>query len=450
MLMAAALLSVVVHETTDALVICSIVLVSTLLGFTQEHAATRAVEKLLALVVTRSTVLRDGQEVQIASQDVVAGDVVVFSAGAMVPGDCRILVARDLHADEAALTGETFPVEKSAEAAPAEAGLSARRSMLYAGTHIVSGTGQAVVVASGDDTELGQIMRRLDRSPPPSEFERGVERFGIMIAQVTSVLALLILAANLALHRPWLESFLFSLALAVGLVPELLPAIVSVNLSRGARRMAAAHVIVKRLSSIEDFGAIDVLCTDKTGTLTEGRVQLDRSVGPDGQPSQVVWRAAVLNAHFETGLENPIDLALRREADRSALGEVQKLDAVPYDFVRKRLSVLLLEAGESVLLTKGAVTQILSCCSHTVDESGAVRPLSELQAAIDNTFRDLSQAGLRCLGVARKVMTPSSAPPASGAVSVADETGMTFLGFVAFLDPPKAGVAETVAEARPR
>ncbi len=450
MLLGAALLSVVVRETTDALVILSIVIVSTLLGFTQEHGATRAVEKLLALVYTRSTVLRDGHEVQIATSEVVAGDVVLLSAGAIVPGDCRILLARDLHADEAALTGETFPVEKSPDPVAVEAGLAARRSMLFAGTHIVSGTGQAVVVGMGQDTELGRIMQRLERSPPPSEFERGVERFGVMIAQVTSVLALLILAANLALHRPWLESFLFSLALAVGLVPELLPAIVSVNLARGARRMAAAQVIVKRLSSIEDFGAIDILCTDKTGTLTEGRVQLDRAVGPSGLPSTAVLRAAVLNARFETGLDNPIDEALRREADRCELGEAEKLDEVPYDFVRKRLSVLVNDGGQAVLLTKGAVAQILACCSQAIDDAGQLRPIAELRATIEETFSELSRAGLRCLGVARKAMArpPTAAAAAIGPVSAADEVGLTFLGFVAFLDPPKAGVSETVSELR--
>jgi Mg2+-importing ATPase len=258
------------------------------------------------------------------------------------------------------------------------------------------------------------------------------------------------LAANLALHHPWLESFLLSLALAVGLVPELLPAIVSVNLSRGARRMAAAQVIVKRLSSIEDFGAIDILCTDKTGTLTEGRVQLDRAVGPSGLPSAAVLRAAVLNARFETGLENPIDEALRREADRCELGEVEKLDEVPYDFVRKRLSVLVHDAGQPVLLTKGAVAQILSCCSQAIDDAGQLRPLAELRAMIEQTFSELSRAGLRCLGVARKPMArpPMAAAAAIGPVSTADEVGLTFLGFVAFLDPPKAGVAETIAELR--
>ncbi len=455
MLLSAALLSVVVNETTDALVILTIVLVSTLLGFTQEHGATRAVEKLLALVVTRSTVLRDGREIEIATEEVVPGDVVLLSAGAIVPGDCRILSARDLHADEASLTGETFPVEKDAAPVAAEAGLPARRSMLYAGTHVVSGTGRAVVVTTGPDTELGQITQRLDRRPPPSEFEHGVERFGIMIAQVTLLLALLILAANLALHRPWLESFLFSLALAVGLVPELLPAIVSVNLSRGARRMATAQVIVKRLSSIEDFGAIDVLCTDKTGTLTEGRAKLDRAVGADGKPSPLTLRAAVLNARFESGLANPIDQALRREAEPTDASSVRKLDEVPYDFVRKRLSVLVEEREQRVLLTKGAVSQILAICTHALDESAQPRPIAELAASIEGTFRELSRAGLRCLGVARKPMASpveSSAREgpagAGGAVGVSDESAMTFLGFVAFLDPPKAGVAETVAELR--
>lgn len=444
MLLAAALLSIVVRETTDALVILSIVFLSTALGFTQEHGATRAVEKLLSLVVTKSCVLRAGREIHVPTDHVVPGDIVLFSAGSLVPGDCRIIQARDLHADEAALTGETFPVEKEVEAVASSAPLAARRSMLFAGTHVVSGTAQAVVVRMGDDTELGQIARRLDRAPPPSDFERGVERFGLMIAQVTTVLALLILAGNLALQRPWLQSFLFSLALAVGLVPELLPAIVSVNLSRGARRMAAAQVIVKRLSSIEDFGAIDVLCTDKTGTLTEGRVQLERAVGPSGKPSLTVLRAAVLNARFESGLENPIDEALRRAQDRCPPGSERKLDEVPYDFVRKRLSVLVEDGSQRVLFTKGAVAQMMDVCTHVLDDEGQLRPVSELRATIDATFAELSLAGLRCLGVAQKILGDSAG--ALQPVRAVDEKGMVFLGFVAFLDPPKAGVRETIAE----
>lgn len=444
MLLAAALLSIVVRETTDALVILSIVFLSTALGFTQEHGATRAVEKLLSLVVTKSCVLRAGREIHVPTDHVVPGDIVLFSAGSLVPGDCRIIQARDLHADEAALTGETFPVEKEVEAVASSAPLAARRSMLFAGTHVVSGTAQAVVVRMGDDTELGQIARRLDRAPPPSDFERGVERFGLMIAQVTSVLALLILAGNLALQRPWLQSFLFSLALAVGLVPELLPAIVSVNLSRGARRMAAAQVIVKRLSSIEDFGAIDVLCTDKTGTLTEGCVQLERAVGPSGKPSAAVLRAAVLNARFESGLENPIDEALRRAQDRCPPGSERKLDEVPYDFVRKRLSVLVEDGPQRVLFTKGAMAQMMDICTHALDDEGQLRPLSALRATIDATFADLSLAGLRCLGVAQKILGDGAG--ALQPVRAVDEKDMVFLGFVAFLDPPKAGVRETIAE----
>ena len=444
MLLAAALLSIAVRETTDAIVILCIVLISTVLGFSQEHGATRAVEKLLSLVVAKSRVLRGGSEEQVPSDQVVPGDLILLSAGSILPGDCRIVQARDLHADEAALTGETFPVEKDVPAVDSEAPLSARRSMLFAGTHVVSGTAQAVVVRTGDTTELGQIARRLDQAPPPSDFEQGVERFGLMIAQVTSVLALVILAANVALNRPWLDSFLFSLALAVGLVPELLPAIVSVNLSRGARRMAEAHVIVKRLSSIEDFGAIDVLCTDKTGTLTQGCVQLDRAVGPNGQPSSTVLRAAVLNARFESGLENPIDVALRREQDRCSIAEERKLDEVPYDFVRKRLSVLISDAGNAVLITKGAVAPILDICTQALAEDGQVHPLAALRTTIDSIFAELSAAGLRCLGVAQKIIGRSDGDVPS--VHASDETDMTFLGFVAFLDPPKPHVRETIAE----
>lgn len=436
LLLAAAALSGAVGERTDTIIIAGIVAISAALGFWQERGATRAVERLMRVVERRATVLRDGVEVDLPLDALVPGDVVRLRAGSVVPGDCRLLDERELHVDEASLTGETFPVEKDSAAVAADAPLSGRSSALYFGTHVISGTGRAVVVAVGADTELGHIAARLSTEPLPSEFERGVERFGRMIAGVTSLLAVLLLAANLGMHRPVVESLLYSLALAVGLVPEMLPAIVSLNLARGARQLAKANVIVKRLSSIDDLGSMDVLCTDKTGTLTEGTVRLERAVDPIGAPSTYVLRESAINASFETGMSNNIDDALR--ALGVPMDGVEKLDEVPYDFVRKRISVLVREGGQTRMITKGAVPQVLAVCTTATDSSGQVQPIEAVRGAALATFQQLSAQGLRCLAVA------TAATPDHDTIDAAHETDLRLLGFLAFFDPPKAGIETTL------
>ncbi|HEX6900437.1 MAG TPA: HAD-IC family P-type ATPase, partial [Thermoanaerobaculia bacterium] len=285
MLAAAAVLSFAVRETRDAVIILTILLATGLLGFWQERGAADAVRKLLARVAVRARVVRDGQERETPLEEVVPGDVVILAAGALVPADALLLEAKDLFVDEATLTGETYPAEKRPGAVPADTPLSRRAPALFLGTHVVSGTARAVVVRTGRETELGQISSRLALHRPEPAFERGIQRFGYLLMRVTAVLVLGIFAVNVYFHRPVIDSFLFSVALAVGLVPELLPAIVSLNLARGARRMARSKVIVKRLTAIENFGSMDVLCADKTGTLTEGKVRLHSALALDGSPS---------------------------------------------------------------------------------------------------------------------------------------------------------------------
>ncbi len=437
LLLGASAVSVAVGENTDAAVILAIVLIGAGLGFTQERAANRAVEKLLELVQTKTRVLRNGVELEVTVDDVVVGDLVLLDAGALVPGDGKIESSKDLHVDEATLTGETLAVEKEVGDDDPSAPIRERAHALFHGTHVVSGTARVRMVAVGDDTELGKISARLDTAPAPSDFERGIDRFGVLIAKVTALLTVLILFANVALHRPILESFLYSLALAVGLVPELLPAIVSVNLARGAKRMAEAQVIVKRLASIEDFGSMDVLCTDKTGTLTEGKARIERTVNCRGEDDARVLRLAAINATFETGLANPIDEALRGAGvDTSG---ASKLDEAPYDFVRKRMSVLVEESGVVRLITKGAVSNVLDVCSIALDATGAPRPLAELRAEIDATFHSLSERGFRCLGVAERVLEGTRVANAT------TEHDLVFVGFLALFDPPKEGTAQTLA-----
>lgn len=338
-LLFAATISLFLANHTDALILLTIILASALLGFWQEHGATKAVASLLALVRVKTEVLRDGEIVEVPREDIVPGDVITVSAGSSIPGDGIVLESKDLFVDEATLTGETYPAEKSASVASATASRNQRTNSLFMGTHVVSGHATAVIVHIGKDTEFGRIAGHVMLRPPETEFERGVRRFGYLLLEVTLLLVFAIFAINVYLHRPVLDSFLFSMALAVGLTPQLLPAIISVNLSHGAKRMAQQNVIVKRLHSIENFGSMNVLCSDKTGTLTEGAMRVERALNVEGQPSERVLFHAALNAIYETGFTNPLDETIRTHREWDLTG-YRKLDEVPYDFVRKRLSIL--------------------------------------------------------------------------------------------------------------
>ena len=376
-LVLAAAVSFFLSDRTDALIILTIILASALLGFWQEHGAAKAVAALLALVHVKTDVLRDGRTIEVPLDDIVPGDVVVLSAGSSIPGDGRLLDSKDLFVDEAALTGETYPAEKSPGVLPASAPLQQRTNAVFMGTHVVSGRATVAIVHVGTDTEFGRLTRHVMRRPAETDFERGVRRFGYLLMEVTLLLVLAIFAINVYLERPALDSFLFSMALAVGLTPQLLPAIISVNLSHGAKRMAERQVIVKRLHSIENFGSMNVLCSDKTGTLTQGTMHLERALNVDGRPSERVLFHATLNATYETGFINPLDEALRTHRAWDFSG-YRKLDEVPYDFVRKRLSILAETPAGPLLITKGAVEQILAVCTHADIEDGRKVPLDAM------------------------------------------------------------------------
>jgi Mg2+-importing ATPase len=437
LLAGAALLSFALGNPTDGTIILSIVGVSALLGFFQEYRATTAVEKLLATVRVKASVLRDGKPAEVATEELVPGDVVLLSAGSIVPADCLLLTAQDLFVDEAVLTGESFPVPKTPGTVPEGAPLGERHNVLFMGTHVESGSAKALVVHTGRSTEFGAIAERLRLRPSETEFERGVHRFGYMLMEITSVLVIAIFGFNVSLHRPVLDSFLFALALAVGLKPQLLPAIISVNLASGARRMATQKVIVKRLAAIENFGSMNVLCSDKTGTLTEGRVRIHAAFDPRGRSSEQVLFFAFLNASFETGFPNPIDEAIRTHRP-FPLDGWRKLDEVPYDFGRKRLSVLLDHQGQAVLVTKGAVNSVLEVCSGAELVDGSRVPVDEVRPEIAQLYETLSAEGYRTLGVATREME------APGPIDRDSEQGMTFLGLLALADPPKPGVAATL------
>jgi Mg2+-importing ATPase len=437
-LLAATVLSLFLHNFVDASIILAIVVISGLLGFWQEHSASNAVEKLLAIVQIKAAVLRDGKEQEIPLEDVVPGDIVILNAGDIVPGDCLLLESKDVFVDEAMLTGETFPVEKNVSVLPADTALAQRTNAVWMGTHIVSGTAKALVTLTGINTEFGKVSERLKLKAPETDFEHGIRRFGYFLGEVTLILVVIIFAINVYLHRPVLESFLFSLALAVGLTPQLLPAIISINLAHGAKKMAEKKVIVKRLASIENFGSMNVICSDKTGTLTEGTVKVESALDVNGDTSEKVFLFAYINASYETGFTNPIDEAIR--ANRKVnLAEYQKHDEIPYDFLRKRLSISVKHADAHLMVTKGALSNILEVCSSVETKEGTIVEIASMQGQIQKHFEEFSNQGFRTLGIAYKKL-PTESP-----INKGDEKDMTFLGFLTLIDPPKANIAETIA-----
>ena len=437
----AALLSLFLKDAADALIILAIVLISGFLGFWQERGAADAVQKLLAVVQIKATCERDGKPVDVHTDEVAPGDVVLLNAGDIVPADCLILESKDLFVNEAALTGETFPAEKTAGVLPADTPLAKRANSLFLGTNVVSGSGKAVAVLTGRATEFGKVSQTLTRKPPETEFERGIRQFGYLLMEVTLLLVLGIFAANVYFHRPVLESLLFSLALAVGLTPQLLPAIISINLAHGAKRMAAEKVIVKRLAAIENFGSMDVLCTDKTGTLTEGTVRLHAAAGAGGEDSEKVLLLAFLNAKFQSGYANPIDEAIvgYRPQDVS---HYAKLDEEPYDFVRKRLSVLVASGGKNLMVTKGALSNILDVCQTAETAAGELVPIDTLRAEIQTRYEAFSGQGFRTLGVAFRDVGQETK------IGKDHEAHMTFAGFLTLFDPLQPGIIQSLQSLR--
>lgn len=410
-LVAAALLTFAQGETSEAVIILVIVVASSALGFFQEYRASSAMQALRRRLAINAVVLRDGRTVTLPAAEVVPGDVAELSGGALVPADGVVIEADELLLDEAALTGESFPAGKTA----AGAGPLGEDSRLHLGTSVRSGTGRMLVTATGRHTAFAVLARSVARLEPETDFSRGIRRFGLLMTQVMAVMLALVLPVNLVLGRPLLESLLFSAALAVGLTPELLPAIVSVTLSRGAQRLAEAGVLVRRLVAIENLGAIDVLCTDKTGTLTEGRIRLTGQFGPNGAASlqPLVWGG--LNAALRTGLSNPMDDAVIEALQPDATRGWARLAEVPYDFERKRLSVLVAGEGRTVLVCKGATGSVLPLCTSLV-EDGEASPLTPaLREQEERRLAGWGDEGLRVLAVpsVRRGVRPSAAAKTS-------------------------------------
>jgi P-type Mg2+ transporter len=441
-LLTASALSAFTGDVASFFIIGTIVLISTTLDFVQEYRAGQAAEQLRQSVAVRGNVLRDGGPLEIPLAELVPGDVALLTAGDLIPCDGRVLEAKDFFINQSLLTGEPYPVEKTSGELPGETEILSAGNTVLLGTSVVSGTARVLMCRTGQNTELGEIADTLLAKAPPTAFEQGTYHFGILIMRMTVLLVLFVILANAFFHRPLLESFLFAVALAVGLTPELLPMVVSVTLSRGALRMAANKVIVKRLASIHNLGSMDVFCTDKTGTLTEARIHLERHLDPLGQESQRVLELAYFNSFFETGLKSPLDDAIleHKEVDVSSW---RKIDEVQFDFERRRISVLLDNGTDRLLVTKGAPEDILRLsASYELEQGAGPRPLDDAaRASINAQFESLSKEGFRVLGIARRQVGKNQAH-----VVVSDEAELVFVGFAAFLDPPKASAKAALAE----
>jgi Mg2+-importing ATPase len=441
-LLVASAVSAFTGEVTDFIIISCIVLMSVTLDFVQEYRANAAAEKLKLSVSLRATVLRDGQPQEVALSKVVPGDVALLAAGDLIPADGRVLEAQDFFVKQALLTGESYPVEKKAGVLPATATeLQEATNAVFMGTSVISGSARMLVVKTGTGTAIGEIADSISRPSLPTSFELGTRRFGMLIMRLTILMVLFVLLVNTFFHKPWLESFLFAVALAVGLTPELLPMVVSVTLSRGAMRMAKQHMIVKRLSAIQNLGSMDVLCTDKTGTLTEAKIRMERHVDSDGRPSERVLELAYFNSFFESGLKSPLDEAILNH-QHIEVGNWRKIDEVPFDFERRCVSVLIDNGETRWLVVKGAPDEIVGLCTHyEADGANLQRPIDDAAlAGIRDQYHALEQEGFRVLGIAWRQV-----PPDHPHAVVGDETELVLAGFAAFLDPPKESAASALA-----
>ena len=430
-LLVASAISWTLGDPISGMIVISMVLLSVGLNFFMEFQARHAVEEIQKQVATTAAVVRDGRELELPVADLVPGDVIRLHAGDLVPADARLLDGKDLQVRESALTGESLPVEKVARELSADKhGIADANNSVFLGTAVQTGLASAVIVRTGERTALGEIARKLTSKPPETEFGRGIRNFGVMITRVVMLLVLFVLLVNLILHRPLIDSFLFSVALAVGMTPEMMPMIITITLAQGARRMAKKKVLVKQLAAIEDFGSLTILCSDKTGTLTEGEIVLDRHVDVGGADDENVLRFVYINSFFQAGIKSPMDDAVLKHS-HPTITEYQKVDEIPFDFNRKRLSVAVRQADDILLITKGEAENIFAIC-QTVMINGSSQPFdATLRAQAAATFQKLSADGHRTLGVAVAKVAKQET------YTVAAEQNMTLQGFAAFLDPPK-------------
>jgi Mg2+-importing ATPase len=422
-------------------------MISVVLDFVQDIRAQNAVESLRASVSVQANARRDGGVASVPISQLVPGDIVDLVAGDLVPADSRLLESRDLYVNEALLTGEPYPAEKwvsdSARGATNPAGAS---NVVFSGTSVISGMATILICRTGDRSALGILTKSLAEKPPATDFSHGIRRFSMLIMRFTVALIVFVLIVNIAFARPLLESVMFAVALAVGLTPELLPMIVTVTLARSAIQMAKRKVIVKRLSAIHDIGAMNVLCTDKTGTLTEAKIQLLRTIDGHGEESATAFTYAYVNSKFETGIKSPLDEAILAARPFDMAG-FKKIDEAPFDFERRRVSVLVEHRGKRGLFVKGAPEDILRLSNQFQDADGVVKPLlAETRSVFRATLDGLGAQGFRALGIASRLAGSTPGTANLEAAVIKDETDMVFAGFAVFLDPPKASAGVTIRD----
>ncbi len=439
-LLVASALSAATGDIASFVIVMTVVTASITLDFVQEVRAQNAVEALRRSVAIQATVRRDGASLSLPVDQLVPGDIIELIAGDLIPADSRLISSRNLYVNQALLTGEPYPAEKQAsdQASDTDSPADADNSV-FAGTSVISGTATAVICRTGARTALGKLSTSLAEKPPATAFVVGIRRFGMLIMRLTVFMVLFVLVVNISVHRPVLESLMFALALAVGLTPELLPMIVTVTLARSAMELAKRKVIVKRLSSIHDLGAMDMLCTDKTGTLTEARIELVRTIDGRGQESARAYAYAFVNSQFESGMKSPLDEAILA-AHPIAIADWKKLDEVPFDFERRRVSVLVEHAGERRLIVKGAPEELLRLCDHYEDADGVAQPLdAETRRAFQACLDGLGAEGFRGLGIATRIIATER-----DVIERTDECDLVFSGFAVFLDPPKVSAGKTI------
>jgi Mg2+-importing ATPase len=433
--------SLLMGDVRAATVVGAMVLLSVVLAYVQEHRSSKAVEKLNAMVQTNSLVMRGGKEYDIPIAEIVPGEIVILQAGALIPADLRLVSAKDFFVSQSSLTGESMPVEKHAEPANVTGrGVIELQNACFQGSNVVSGTARGLVVNTGSKTHFGSIAEKLSGQRAQTSFDKGIAGFTwLMIRFMVIMVAIVFLIVGVTKHD-WAEALLFALSIAVGLTPEMLPMIVTVNLSKGAMAMSKKKVIVKRLNSIQNFGAIDILCTDKTGTLTQDRVILEKAVDVTNRDSDDVLRYAYMNSYYQTGLRNLLDRSVLSHSDLDVERGCKKVDEIPFDFQRKRMSVAVDYQGDHVLICKGAVEDIYKACTHYQIDEEIHLMIDLIKDDLLEEYEELSRDGYRVLGIAYREF-----PQSKQVFSVADESDLILLGYIAFLDPPKGSAAKALA-----
>ena len=444
-LIAAAVVAGFFAQPDQSISIISMIVLSVVLGFYNEYKAEKIVDSLRKSVSYKALVTRDGKSYEINSELVVPGDLVSVSVGDIVPADMRIIKSKDLHCNEATLTGESFPVEKNSDSLDIQQPTPQQlTNYTFLGTVVANGTGLGIVVSTGKNTEFGSISRSLARAHPETEFQKGIKQYGNLLLSLTIVLAVSIFSLNAVLGHPLIDSLLFALAIAIGLVPELMPAIVTISLSQGARKMAQSKVIVKRLVSIEDFGNMDVLCTDKTGTVTEGKIGLKdySSIGQEKDPRVLTYSLLCNSAVVAEKISgNPMDVAIweyaRANGVEGSLKLYEKIDEIPFDYQRRMMSIVVRNDGKTIFITKGAPESVLSKCKYA-EINGRNEPIDTVLKSMNEKFVTLSALGYRVLALASRNVEPEAF------YSVDDEVDLTFLGFLTFTDPPKKDAHQAI------